>query len=551
MRRVNEPTMKDIRAMHRAAIQGFATLALVLLAGCSALASGKPTPASGLSEEQLMIVDCLMPGQVRQLGSFSTSLSPRRPEKLPAFECEQAGGEYALASRDPARALAIWLPFAQQGKADAQTQVGELYERGIGTVADYATAASWYQKAANQGDTRALINLASLHERGLGVKRDAQLAARLFRQASGQTGAPGRIAIDLVEPVIVVPTAGPDGAAPAIPLRGEGARRELKGRVTADAGVRQLMLNNKPLAVDTQGMFSAVLDLSQGPSDVHLTATDRQGGQASVLFRALPNTGSPQQAAAKPSHGLGGMRYHALIIANQGYRHWNRLQNPLHDAQDMKRMLEQRYDFKVTLLVDATRRDMFTAFSALRSQLGADDNLLVFYAGHGEIDPATQRGYWVPVDGERENRSNWMSVLDVTDQITALPVRQVLVIADSCYSGTMARSALPVADAELVGERHWEALRNISKLRARVAMTSGGLEPVVDGGAGRNSLFARSLLDVLDAVREPIETRRLFDALAARFSLRAQRLKVQQKPQYAPIRFAGHEAGDFVFVPKR
>ncbi len=538
--------------MHRTPAIYFAALALLLLTACSTLAPSQQAPIAGLSEEQLMIVDCLMPGQVRQLGSIATSLSPRHPETLPAHECQQAGGEYALASRDPARALAIWLPFAQQGKADAQTQVGELYERGIGTVTDYATAAGWYQKAANQGDTRALINLASLHERGLGVKRDAQLAARLFRQASGQAGAPGRIAIDLVEPVIVVPIAGPDGSAPSIPLRGEGMRRELKGRVTADAGVRQLMLNNKPLAVDAQGMFSAVLDLSQGPSDVRLSATDRQGGQTSVFFRALPNTESAaQDAAAKPSHGMSGRRYHALIIANQSYRHWNRLENPLHDAQDMKRMLEQRYDFKVTLLADATRRDMFAAFNALRSQLGVDDNLLVFYAGHGEIDPATQRGYWVPVDGERGNRSNWMSVLDVTDQITALPVRQVLVIADSCYSGTMARSALPVADAELAGERHWEALRNISKLRARVALTSGGLEPVVDGGAGRNSLFARSLLDVLDAVREPIETRRLFDALAARFSLRAQRLKVQQKPQYAPIRFAGHEAGDFVFVPKR
>jgi uncharacterized caspase-like protein len=214
-------------------------------------------------------------------------------------------------------------------------------------------------------------------------------------------------------------------------------------------------------------------------------------------------------------------------------------------------MLEQRYGFQVTLLLDSTRRELFAAFNALRSRIKPEDKLLVFYAGHGDIEESTGRGYWVPVDGERDDRSNWVSVVDVTDQINALGVRQVLVIADSCYSGTMARSALPVADADLVGERHWEALRAMSQLRARVALTSGGLEPVVDGGAGRNSLFASSLLDVLDAVREPIETRRLFDALAARFSLRAQRLKVQQKPQYAPIRFAGHEAGDFVFVPKR
>ncbi|MBC7956864.1 MAG: caspase family protein, partial [Cytophagales bacterium] len=298
------------------------------------------------------------------------------------------------------------------------------------------------------------------------------------------------------------------------------------------------------------GLFRAEIDLSQGSSDTRFTATDRQGAQASLNFRAVPGNDA-SNALKLVNHGLPNTRYHALIIANQSYRPWPKLNNPVNDAQDLKRMLEDRYDFKVTLLLDSTRRDMFAAFNALRARLKPEDNLLIFYAGHGDVDESNQRGYWVPVDGERENRSNWMSVVDVTDQINALGVRQVLVIADSCYSGTMARTALPVADADLVGERHWDALRAISQLRARVALTSGGLEPVVDGGAGRNSLFASSLLDVLAAVREPIETRRLFDSLAARFSLRAMRLKVQQKPQYAPIRFAGHEAGDFIFVPKR
>ena len=523
-----------------------AALGALWLAACA----GGPAPVpANLSEEQLMIVDCLLPGQVRQLGNFATSLSARRPQKLPAHECATAGGEFALASKDPARALAIWLPFAQQGQAEAQTQVGEMYERGIGTVADPATAASWYAKAAAQGDSRALINLASLHERGLGVKRDPVLAARLFRQASGQVGVPGRITIDLVDPVIVVPTPDAEGVSPLVPLRGEGARREIRGKVSSDAGLRQLMFNNKPLAVDSQGVFRAEIDLASGGAEARFTAVDRQGAQTSLHFRAVPAGSAPPPP--KLNHGLPNARFHALIIANQAYRHWPKLNNPVNDAQDLKRMLEQRYGFETTLLIDSTRRELFATFNALRSKLKPDDNLLVFYAGHGDIEESTQRGYWVPVDGERGNRSNWVSVVDVTDQINALGVRQVLVIADSCYSGTMARTALPVADADLVGERRWEALRTISQLRARVAMTSGGLEPVVDGGAGRNSLFASSLLEVLDAVREPIETRRLFDAVAARFSLRAQRLKVQQKPQYAPIRFAGHEAGDFVFVPRR
>ena len=89
---------------------------------------------------------------------------------MSARECGAAGGEYALASRDAAAALKLWLPFARDGDAQAQTQVGELYERGIGAVADPAAAAEWYRRAAQQGDTRAMVNLASLLERGLGVE---------------------------------------------------------------------------------------------------------------------------------------------------------------------------------------------------------------------------------------------------------------------------------------------------------------------------------------------------------------------------------------------
>lgn len=201
------------------------------------------------------------------------------------------------------------------------------------------------------------------------------------------------------------------------------------------------------------------------------------------------------------------------------------------------------------MLNDATRRDTLTALNNLRGKLTPRDNLLVFYAGHGEIDPVTQRGYWIPVDGERGNRANWVSVVDITDQLNAMSAKQILVVADSCYSGTMTRSALPQAEAALAEDARLAAIRNFVRVRARVALTSGGLEPVVDGGAGRNSIFVKSLIEVLGAVREPMEARRLYGELAARFLLRAQRLHVRQHPDYAPIKFAGHEAGDFLFVP--
>jgi hypothetical protein len=529
-----------------------ATLALLLATAVALPAEAPP----GTDEQRLMIVDCLVPGQVRQLGPFATGVSPRHPRKLPAYECERVGGEYAVASRDPKAALALWLPFAQQGDAQAQTQVGELYERGIGAIADHSAAAHWYRQAADKGDTRAMVDLASLYERGLGVQRDADQAAQWFRRASGLKPAPARLSIHLVEPLIVLPLAAADGTEPPIELGGRGGkRREITGRIAADAGVREVKVNDQVVAVDAQGVFRATLDLTAGPTPVRISALDVQGHSAVLGFTAVaadarePARVEPLRstAPAPPDYG----EYHALIIANEAYRHWPRLDTPLRDAHDLKALLERRYGFKVTLLANATRREVFAAFDAMRGRLTARDNLLVYYAGHGDIDPVTKRGYWVPVDGERRNRSKSISVVDVTDQLNAMPAKQVLVVADSCYSGTMARSSLPAADAELAPAARLEALGAMSRLRARVALTSGGLEPVVDGGGGANSLFARSLLDVLKAVPEPIEARRVHDELAAAFSVRARKLRLNQRPDYAPIRFAGHEAGDFVFVPRR
>jgi hypothetical protein len=524
------------------------TLAGLLLAGCAA--APPAVDVTTLAADKLLIVDCLLPPQVRQLGTFATGVTPRRPGKLPAFECERAGGEYALASRDPKAALAIWLPFADKGDALAQTQVGELYERGIGTLADYASAAAWYRRAADQGDARATINLASLYERGLGVERDVTRAARLFRQASGlNPAAPARLSIHIVEPLLVLPAVTTDDAADAtVHVPGKAALREFSGRVAADAGVRSLMVNDQAVAVDAQGGFSVRVDLSSGSAPLRIEATDRQGATSRVAFTAFAGTATPRSSSSAgdaPDTG----EYHALIIANQNYARWERLDTPLRDARDLKAVLERRFGFKVTLLADASRRELFAAFNALRVKLSARDKLLVYFAGHGDIDPVTRRGYWIPIDGERRNRSNWVSVLDVTDQLGALPARQVLVVADSCYSGTMARSSLPAADAELTPALSVEAIRTMARQRARVVLTSGGVEPVVDGGGGANSLFARSLLEVLGAVDSPIEARRVHEELAVRFAVRAEQLKLRQRPDYAPIRYAGHEAGDFVFVP--
>ena len=104
--------------------------------------------------EDWLIVDCLLPGQVRRLGLQANYLTQRRPLKTSALDCRIRGGEYVAYDRANLQtALKVWLPLAEKGEGDAQYYVGEMYERGLGVlgrVPDYQKAVFWYQAAAEK-----------------------------------------------------------------------------------------------------------------------------------------------------------------------------------------------------------------------------------------------------------------------------------------------------------------------------------------------------------------------------------------------------------------
>jgi len=147
-------------------------------------------PSSSAARIQdFVLVDCLLPGQIRRLGTSMTYLTPRRSVKATERDCAIRGGEYVLFDRsDYGSALATLLPKARSGDPVAQTYVGEIYEKGLGLPGpDYAVAASWYRKAADQDHGPAQTSLGSLYERGLGVPKDKVAALEWYRRATGLT----------------------------------------------------------------------------------------------------------------------------------------------------------------------------------------------------------------------------------------------------------------------------------------------------------------------------------------------------------------------------
>ena len=125
-----------------------------------------------------------------------------------------------------------------------------------------------------------------------------------------------------------------------------------------------------------------------------------------------------------------------------------------------------------------------------------------------------------------------------------------IVVADSCYSGTLTRSSIGQLESGMSEEARARWLKAMVNARARTVLTSGGVQPVLDGGGGKHSVFARIFLDVLSENNDAMEAQRLYREVAARVLDQASRFQMEQRPEYAPLKFAGHESGDFLFVPR-
>ncbi len=82
-----------------------------------------------------------------------------------------------------------WRPLAKQGNANAQYNLGVMYDKGRGGPQDYAEAVKWYSKAAEQGVAEAQFNLGVMYGQGLGVPEDLAEAVKWYRKAAEQGNA--------------------------------------------------------------------------------------------------------------------------------------------------------------------------------------------------------------------------------------------------------------------------------------------------------------------------------------------------------------------------
>ncbi len=354
--------------------------------------------------------------------------------------------------------------------------------------------------------------------------------------------------IEIIEPPVVLTR-----SRASVRVNRVQGERQVIGKVMAPAGLMSLSVNGQPHQVMDNNLFRTSVSLQGDPTPVDVVVVDKKGRRAAVSFSFVaqdqhngyrsPQTASVRKTAVEDTLSLGD--YYALIIGNNNYQHFSTLSTAVNDARETERILRFKYNFKTRLLLNADRYAILSSLNELRKTLKPEDNLLIYYAGHGKLDVPNNRGYWLPVDAESDNISNWISNTAITDILNVTEAKHILVVADSCYSGTLTQTPLARVETDIPQDVRQEWIKVMNETRARITLTSGGVEPVLDGGGGTHSVFAKAFIDTLRANNGILEGYSLYSKVLNRMA--SVPAASGQVPQYAPIHLAGHESGEFFF----
>jgi hypothetical protein len=226
----------------------------------------------------------------------------------------------------------------------------------------------------------------------------------------------------------------------------------------------------------------------------------------------------------------------ALLIGNDAYAgSIPTLTTPISDVEAIAAKLKEKHGFEVIVLRNAGKADIIREMNNLASSTVVADSVMVMYAGHGyQEEGGKGMGYWIPVDAKADSAAGWVSNQDISKLLYAIPARQVMLVSDSCFSGSLTREQRVKAVKGLKREE-------VLKQRSVLVLSSGGEEPVTDLGHEGHSIFAWNLLKVLDTSDHGLTGfelyRQVHEGVVKEFP---------QQPQYGASIFAGHKGeGDY------
>ena len=177
-----------------------------------------------------------------------------------------------------------------------------------------------------------------------------------------------------------------------------------------------------------------------------------------------------------------------LSIGIDDYAHHPKLNNAVRDADAAEKILTEKYGFELLKSFrdeGATRVNIIDFFNQLidNEKIKEGDRLLIWYSGHGAMIRKS-RGAWIT--NQAKSPAQGVSNSDLRDILSDLPAKHILLISDSCFSGS-----LIAEDSRSLAAREADKSRRV--------LTSGRKEFVADGRPGEHSPFATQVFAFLNS----------------------------------------------------
>jgi|GEM_PF-203692 len=319
----------------------------------------------------------------------------------------------------------------------------------------------------------------------------------------------------------------------------------VQGTATDESGIFEVLVNGRNAKLLPNNEFEVTVPLKLGRNDIVIRSMDIYENSVERKFIVFRKD-SPNQRVSSDTEELDLVfdaprtpKYYALIVGVNEYPDAgiSTLQNPIRDAAMLAKALVEGYTFEagnISFLKNPTRGQLIDELDRLTRTINKNDNLLIFYAGHGYFDSDTEFGYWLPSDASASSTGNWMANSQLKDYVAAIKSKHTLLIADACFGGSIFKERKAFADAT-------NELNKVYDKKSRKAMTSGALTEVPD-----ESVFIKYLVKRLqDNTLDYLSAEELFSSFKTAVMNSSTTL-----PQYGDIKGAGDEGGDFVFVRK-
>ena len=311
----------------------------------------------------------------------------------------------------------------------------------------------------------------------------------------------------------------------------------IKGNAYDESGIYEITVNERRAIVQPNGDFTINMNLAMGDNMLIVKALDTKFNSAVDTFYIT------RQSEELVTVG----KYYALVIGIDNYNgDWPKLNNAVNDAKTVSEVLRTEYRFdEITTLYneEASRDNIIRRLEALATKAAKDDNVLIYYSGHGEFNQQYNRGYWVPSNATTKSTSGYISNPDLQTYLNGIRSRHTLLISDACFSGDILRGRTE----EVPFENSDRYFKEVYRRASRCALTSGGNEPVMDGGRDGHSVFTYYLLKSLrNNESQYLTAGQLFNELQIPVANNSE-----QTPIFQPIKNIGDEGGQFIFVKKK